>query len=219
MAKNVSIYLGLGVTSNHTIFHREYLFVNVNDYLFLNAKKPEFVQAVKGLIEVIKDCGHIIGANNNDGKTMFSMPANKIDESFLSNLFDIATGLKQMATLQGKSLSDFFDVKGFEMHDVYLECSVDTVINGSCIYNKDYTKKMVNIGEHSLSDILELDTSLVTFGHVSRAKLSSSDWIPYTEEELNGMLRADLLELALRMNLDVNSSTTKPNIIKAILGL
>ncbi len=170
-AGNITTYFGKAALSNQTIIPNRYLYFDIHNSL-IDASMGTPVPAVKEMIQRAKETGAKgVDFDNYAGRTVYAVLAVNINATILQEIFELAEGLKQLANSQGKQLPELFNIKGFEMHDLMLECDSEAIINGDVLYNVDYTRKLVEIGNYSLEEILELDVENITFGHVTKAKL------------------------------------------------
>ena len=177
MIKNIGEYYGKRCLSHPDLPHEYYILITLDNSL-LDESMGELDPYVEGLVNrAYKTCTQMLNFQNNAGKSVYGVLADNIPASILQAILDLATYLQHKAAIATEPLHDLIDIKGFEFHDLAYECSAETVINGDLIrYSRDMTKKMINIGDYKLEDIIQLDRTKITFGHVTRNKLEIEEW-------------------------------------------
>ena len=159
----IAEYLGMDVITNGSNPHQDFVYFNIHNSL-LDSSMGTPITAVKEMVERAKNTGAVVHyARNNVGRTIFAVPAVNINAVIFQEILALAKGLKTMAISQGKTLEDIFEVRGLELHRVHYECSIDTIINGDVV-SENETTKIVDVNDHSMSDLLELESEKLSFG-------------------------------------------------------
>ena len=156
-------YLEMDIITNGNFPYRDFVYFIIHNSL-LDSSMGTPISDVKAMVDRAISTGTItMIARNNIGRTLFAVPAININTITFQEILALAKGLKAMAISQGKTLDDIFEVRGLELHRVHYECPIDTIINGDVV-SENETTKIVDVKDHSMSDLLELESDKISFG-------------------------------------------------------
>jgi len=222
MATNISTYFGHLCVSHPEILHKNFIYAVLDNSLIDESVGTPDVYVNTMIARNLKT-GHNLSFDRMPRKTVYAVLKDNVPP-VLASILGLAEYLKAKAESVGKQLSDLMQMKGFELHSLIYECDTQTIIDGALVkYNKDFTKKLVDVKYYSLEDMLFLTASDMYFGLKADEKLASDDYATYTKSELEAMTKADLtilriaIENATGAELGVTDGSLKDDIVTAIL--
>lgn len=214
----VAEYLGLNVITDSSIPHSQFVYFNIHNSL-LDSSMGTPIPELLAMIERAKNTGtRVLYATNNIARTVFAVPYTNVNTPIFQGILQLCEGIRQMAELSGKTLSDLFDVRGLELQNIVYECEKTTVMSGNVIvWSKDFSKKLVDLRSYSVEELLQLTVGNIYFGLKADEKINSADYQYPTKAEFEAMLKDELIEICGLFGIEVPNGALKSQIVDLLI--